>query len=424
MAGLLLAACLLIPVISAIALAFRCREYPRFLHGVSINLVSSGSSDHERCTFAEICQQAIPVCELNPFLLGSGHLHTLWNLVAARNTPPCYFRRVLIEQKDPRYPGSFAIDFFVREHDPTSDITRAKLPPHTTLMSREQQRNLAKADSRPLLIILPGLGGGSEEEYLRETCQSLTSDSDWEVAVINSRGCSRTTLTSQLFYHAGSTWDLAQAVRWLTELFPERPLYALGFSLGGNILTNYIADSAENCILQAAMTISNPWDLEKALDSLQTSFFGRETYLAALGTTLKRKVLANAKQIQANSEIDLDAVRRAKYLPDFDAAVQLPMWGFSSVRDYYRKTSSAHRVAEVAIPFLAVNAMDDPIAAGNAIPDVALGKSAYTVLCTTQHGGHVGWHCLRGNRWIAGAARGFFDEMREWQLKKEIDESS
>lgn len=230
---------LLIPIISAVALIFTCREHPRFLHGGSIILVSRSSI--ERLTFAQICHQAIPICELNPFLLGSGHLHTLWNLVSARNTPSCYFDRVLIEQKDPRYPGSFAIDFCIREQDrqiATSDVTTRNLPPHTSFMSREQERNLAKTDSRPLLIVLPGLGGGSEEEYLRETCQCLTSDSDWEIAVINSRGCSRTTLTSKLFYHAGSTWDLNQAVGWLAELFPKRPLYALGFSLGANILTN------------------------------------------------------------------------------------------------------------------------------------------------------------------------------------------
>lgn len=172
------------------------------------------------------------------------------------------------------------------------------------------------------------------------------------------------------------------------------------------------------------MIISNPWDLEKSLDSLRKTWFGRETYLAALGTTLKRKVLANAEQIKVNSEIDIDAVKRAKYLPDFDAVVQVPMWGFKSVRDYYRETSSAHRVAEVAIPFLAVNAMDDPVAAGNAIPATALSKSAYTILCTTKHGGHVGWHCLKGRRWTARAARSFFEEMRDWRLEEKIDEDS
>jgi predicted alpha/beta-fold hydrolase len=97
------------------------------------------------------------------------------------------------------------------------------------------------------------------------------------------------------------------------------------------------------------------------------------------------------------------------------------MWGFGSVRDYYRTTSSAYRVASIAIPFLAVNALDDPISAGMAIPTAALTKSAYTVLCTTKHGGHVGWHCVNGRRWIARATSSFFDEMLKWRMEEDTN---
>ncbi|KAF2736691.1 AB-hydrolase YheT [Polyplosphaeria fusca] len=414
------ASCLAALIVSL--LAFSSREHPRFEHGVSIDLCSTSSP--ERRKFVKICRQAIPPCKLNPFLLSSGHLHTLWNLATARRAPPCRFNRILIEQKDPRYAGSFAMDFFHGVQDgqiAPSAFGASNAQPRTSTINQEQKQKLAKNDVRPMLIILPGLGGGSEEEYIQETCQSVTEKGDWEVVVVISRACSRTILTSKLFYHAGSTWDLAQAVTWLTEMFPNRPLYALGFSLGANILANYVADEAGKCLLQAAMTVSNPWDLEKSLDALQSSWFGKETYLRALGTTLKRKALANAEQISANSGIDLDAVRRAKYLPDFDLAVQVPMWKFKSVRHYYQATSSAHRVASVAIPFLVVNALDDPISAGAAIPSNALATSAHAVLCTTKHGGHVGWHCIRGRRWIAGAASSFFDEMRNWRLKEDVN---
>lgn len=167
------------------------------------------------------------------------------------------------------------------------------------------------------------------------------------------------------------------------------------------------------------MVISNPWDLEKSLDSLQSTCFGRETYLRSLGTTLKSKVLANPQQMRANRNIDLIEVKRANYLPDFDLAVTVPMWGFGSVREYYRETSSAHRIVAISVPVLVLNALDDPIAAGKAIPISASNRSPHTVLCTTKHGGHIGWHCLFGKRWYARAIRGFFNEVLKWTLEED-----
>lgn len=219
--------------------SFKGRDYPRLKLGASIDLVSRVSP--ERRKFAEICQQAMPVCQLNPLLLSSGHLHTIWNLVKAGRTPRCHFYRILIEQEDSRYPGSFAIDFFDSGQDrqtarPASATSNPR--PHFSIMNQEQKQKLAKEDVRPMLIILPGLGGGSAEDYIQETCHTMIGKSNWEIAVVIPRGCSGTTLTSKLFYHAGSTWDLAQAVTWLAATFPNRPMYALGFSLGANILTN------------------------------------------------------------------------------------------------------------------------------------------------------------------------------------------
>jgi predicted alpha/beta-fold hydrolase len=219
--------------------AFKYSENPQFQSGSSVSFVSNTSPERRR--FLEICEHAVPACRLNPFLFGSGHLHTLWNVVAARRTPYCAFNRTLIEQQDPRYPGTFAMDFVSRDQGRTisyNATARRKLPPNTSMLSQQDKHQLGSKDLRPMLVVLPGLGGGSEEEYVRETCLSIIANNDWEVVIVVSRGCSRTTLTSKLFYHAGSTWDLSQAVAWLKGLFPNRPLYGLGFSLGANILTN------------------------------------------------------------------------------------------------------------------------------------------------------------------------------------------
>jgi predicted alpha/beta-fold hydrolase len=49
-------------------------------------------------------------------------------------------------------------------------------------------------------------------------------------------------ITSQQLYSAGTTNDLRQAVLYITHLYPKAPLHGLGFSLGANVMTKYIAE--------------------------------------------------------------------------------------------------------------------------------------------------------------------------------------
>jgi len=99
-----------------------------------------------------------------------------------------------------------------------------------------------------MLIALHGLSGGSHELYLRHVLSPLVNRQDcvtgevnqkkWEALVVNARGCANSEITSPVLFNARATWDVRQVVRWARETFPNRPLFAVGFSLGGNILSN------------------------------------------------------------------------------------------------------------------------------------------------------------------------------------------
>jgi predicted alpha/beta-fold hydrolase len=99
-------------------------------------------------------------------------------------------------------------------------------------------------DTKPMLITLHGLSGGSHEIYLRHVLQPLVeqqshgNNGGWEAIVVNSRGCAMSKITTGILYNARATWDLRQTVKWCREMYPNRPLYAIGYSLGANILTN------------------------------------------------------------------------------------------------------------------------------------------------------------------------------------------
>ena len=92
-------------------------------------------------------------------------------------------------------------------------------------------------DTKPMLVTLHGLTGGSHEIYLRHVLRPIV-DAGWKACVVNARGCAKSKITTGVLYNARATWDVRQVVKWLTKTFPNRPLFGIGYSLGANILVN------------------------------------------------------------------------------------------------------------------------------------------------------------------------------------------
>ena len=223
-----------------------------FYHSKDGKLLLTKKSDVEgkgkQITLADLCREATPTtCQLNPFLF-NGHLQTAWTTIDKTDIP-IYYRRTVFEAENPTYQGHFAVDFVVPPYEaPSSDEETDKarvftlpsgLPPRTAFHTAEGFAALPSDDNKPMLVVLHGLTGGSHEIYLRSVLAPLVLENGgWEACVINSRGCSRTKITSGVLFNARSTWDIRQTVRWLRKIFPNRPLFGIGFSLGANILTN------------------------------------------------------------------------------------------------------------------------------------------------------------------------------------------
>jgi predicted alpha/beta-fold hydrolase len=63
-------------------------------------------------------------------------------------------------------------------------------------------------------------------------------------------------LTSPQFYGLSHTDDLRQAMYYIAQTYPNAPLLGIGFSLGANILTRYVAEEGESCRLASACVLA------------------------------------------------------------------------------------------------------------------------------------------------------------------------
>ncbi|KAK4191645.1 Alpha/Beta hydrolase protein [Podospora australis] len=380
-----------------------------FTHGPSP--LSLKKKDGSTTDLAKLAKESVPTCQLNP-LLFNGHVQTMWTAVKEHG-PPIYYRRKLFESNIKAYAGTFAVDFAVQPHQDADET----LPPRTTYFDDKTFSEIGSDDTRPMLIALHGLSGGSHEIYLRHAIAPLiTGDGNWDVCVVNARGCANSKLTSAVLFNAMATWDARQVINWAKETFPNRPLFAVGFSLGANIITNYVGEEGVNCPLKGAIAVSNPFNLEVSNKGLQRTFLGKEIYSRVMGTNMKKLIADHKEEILKYTNLDYEEIQNTTYLYEFDRAVHTRTWGWPTENAYYRDASSSDAVTGIRVPFLAISALDDPIALGEAIPFGEFEVNPYTVLCTTSLGGHLSWFEIGGGRWHAKPICNFLNK-----LASEID---
>ncbi|KAI4312662.1 hypothetical protein MLD38_037463 [Melastoma candidum] len=90
---------------------------------------------------------------------------------------------------------------------------------------------------------MPGLTGGNDDTYVTHML-IRARNKGWCVVVFNSRGCADSPVTTPQFYSASITGDRRGVVRHVSTRYPKANIYAVGWSLGGNILVRYLGELA------------------------------------------------------------------------------------------------------------------------------------------------------------------------------------
>ncbi|OQR95141.1 serine protease family S33 [Achlya hypogyna] len=250
------------------------------------------------------------------------------------------------------------------------------------------------AHDHPTVLLLHGLTGGSSELYIRVTAAKLMA-SGWRVVVMNARGCADTPVVTAKLFCAAYTQDLREAVRYLRETqVPTAALVAGGFSLGSNILLKYVGEEGAGCLLSGAVSVGNPYDLLASNRNLMHSRLHNLLYREALTSNLLRLFFekSNAHEhFKSHPVVDLDRLRAAASVWEFDDRLTRHVFGYATVSDYYRDASCSQYLKGVRIPTLCLTAADDPISIHTAIPDDDCAANRHILLAVTEKGGHLGF---------------------------------
>jgi len=242
----------------------------------------------------------------------------------------------------------------------------------------------------PVLVMFHGLEGDSQSHYARSTMRWF-ADRGWRGVVIHFRGCSGEANRLPRAYHSGDSEEGDWVLRKAHARWPDAPLYAVGISLGGNMLAKWAGERAEDAsFVTAAASVGSPLDLAAGGAALGRGF--NMIYTRMFLVTLKSKALAKLQQFPdiARDGEYTRRLRSSRNLYEFDNEYTAPLHGFRNTEDYWDKASGKRWLRAIRIPHLVLNARNDPFVPAPSLPqpqDVA----PLVELEQPAQGGHIGF---------------------------------
>lgn len=246
---------------------------------------------------------------------------------------------------------------------------------------------LAGSPGTPWVHLFHGLEGSSRSRYAR-MLMHYARNRGWRGSVSHFRGCSGEPNRLARAYHSGDSDEADWVLRRIRERAGGAPLFAVGVSLGGNVLAKWLGEHGEAAshIVERAAVVCAPVDLLAAADALENGL--ARMYAHHFLVTLKRSSLAKLERFPGL--YDARAVRRSWTLRQFDDVVTSRLHGFRDANDYYTRASSKPVLGRIAVPTLLLNARDDPFMAEAALP-TEREVSGAVKLEFPARGGHVGF---------------------------------
>lgn len=244
----------------------------------------------------------------------------------------------------------------------------------------------------PIVLFLPGLTGDSQSEYIKSFVNVAHFQLNARCVVFNFRGRGGHGLKTPRTYCASNSEDLAAVVDHIKATYPRAPLMALGVSLGGILLGNYLVTHGQDVKgkIVAAMLVSICWDCFKGTESLEKQGLNR-----LLNRHLASCLVHSIKEVKhhfvESTLWDLESVFSSKTIKEFDDRFTCRQFGYSDYKEYYSHACLAGKLNQIRIPVLALNAEDDPFQPGDSIPIEEASQTKNVAIVTTRYGGHIGF---------------------------------
>jgi len=228
-----------------------------------------------------------------------------------------------------------------------------------------------------VFLILPGLASCSNSAYIKHFVAQATV-MGFDCAVLLARGMGDSPLNAPQLMSGAWTADLRHIVdtclvdpKWRAEHFGSStaPVFAIGFSLGGNVLCKYLGEEGKGgrtarLPIAAAFAICTPWDFHESSAHMR-KMAAMVLYQPVLIRGLKDYMCRHKDVVEKGQGLETvftdGTVSGLRTVHEFDEEVVCPHFGYPFLEAYYSDAMSFPWLDRCPIPLLCIGCLDDPV---------------------------------------------------------------
>jgi hypothetical protein len=240
--------------------------------------------------------------------------------------------------------------------------------------------------SKGLIILLHGWEGSSSSVYLLETGDFFYR-LGFSVSRLNLRDHGDSHHLNEGLFHGALLPEVFDAVEYLARLSKNKPVFLIGFSLGGNFALRVAMKNLNQPIanLKHIFAISPPLDPYKTTLAIDNGYFFYRQYFLR---KWKRSLIK--KQLLFPNKYDFDKILGAKTCIELTEKIMPYFPEMSTYRDYFNLyTLKNDSFQNLKIPVTIFIAEDDPV-----IPHEdyrQLRENEFLKISRQKYGGHCGF---------------------------------
>ncbi len=236
-----------------------------------------------------------------------------------------------------------------------------------------------------LAILLSGWEGSVDSTYILRSGKILF-ENGYDVFRLNFRDHGLSHHLNTGIFYAVLLEEVYQAVSQAAAWAENRPVFLIGFSLGGNFVLRFLIKCGQSPIsnLRHAVSISPVLNPQQSTAIIDRIAFIRKYFLAKWRRSLLKK------QALFPDLYDFNAVMRLNTIQAITDYLLAEYSDFRTAQDYfdaYAVMGSA--VAGISVPVTVITAADDPIIPVRDFYDLA--PNEHLQLVIHPHGGHNGF---------------------------------
>ena len=296
-----------------------------------------------------------------------------------------------------------------------------------------EPRHLQGSNEVPLILLLHGINGHSTEPYIEQAALQIVVSKGWRCVILNYSKIRvlchmrKVVLGGSNFMDSGDLNFLISHLRIKHHGF----MAAVGFSMGGAKLIQYVGRTGIHSNLDAACCVSSPLDFTSKNETVwRANSVIQRLYHLGMSSNLKWWILRNYRALKSHPKLSkTKPLRRsvsgflwwfqATRVTDFDEAITIHAKGYQDLNKYYSDATAIERLRyDVRIPILCITAKNDPFIPAEIVPggDVA-NDNENVVIMNTRLGGHIGYWLPGKGCWATRRFLSFFSSVQEHHIQ-------